>query len=126
MSYKRPEVQVDEVMSTPVVTVEPDATLVEAATTMREHDIKALIVPTEQPSIITSTDIVRAVSAAHDPTEQHVSDEMTDVVETVSPTDYLEKAAGKMARAKFGHLPVVEDGECVGMVSSTDITRQHA
>jgi CBS domain-containing protein len=126
MSYDRPQIRIGAVMSTPLETIDARATLTEAATRMREEDIKALIVGRDDPSILTSTDIVRAVSEAHDPTVATVSDLMTDVVETVSPDHLLEEAAGKMARSDFSHLPVVVDGECVGMISSTDITKQHA
>lgn len=126
MGYDRPQIRISEVMSTPLETIDPDATLATAATQMREEEIKALVVPTEGPSIVTSTDLVRAASEARDPTETSVSDVMTDVIETVSPDNLLEEAAGKMARADFNHLPVVENGECVGMVSATDITKQHA
>jgi CBS domain-containing protein len=126
MGYDRPQIRIEAVMSTPLETIEPDATLVDAATRMRDEDIKALVVRTEQPSIVTSTDLVGATAAARDPTGTTVSDVMTDVVETVSPGHLLEEAAGKMARSDFSHLPVVEDGECIGMVSATDITRQHA
>jgi CBS domain-containing protein len=126
MGYDRPQIRVREVMSTPLETIDKDATLVDAATRMRTQDIKALVVPTPSPSIITSTDIVDAVADAQDPTTATVEDVMTDVVQTVPPSHLLEEAAGVMARSEFNHLPVVEDGECVGMLSSTDITKQHA
>lgn len=126
MAYDRPQIRIETVMSSPLETIDADATLADAATRMREENIKALVVPTDNPSIVTSTDIVRATSEARDPTETTVSDVMTDVVETISPDHLLEEAAGKMARSEFSHLPVVDDGECVGMVSATDITKQHA
>lgn len=126
MAYDRPQIRVETVMSTPLETIDASATLADAATRMREEDIKALVVPTDSPSIVTSTDIVSATAEALDPTETTVGDMMTDVVETVSPGHLLEEAAGTMARSEFSHLPVVEDGECVGMVSATDITKQHA
>ena len=126
MAYDRPQIRVETVMSTPLETIDASATLADAATRMREEDIKALVVPRDSPSIVTSTDIVRATAEALDPAETTVGDMMTDVVETVSPDHLLEEAAGTMARSEFSHLPVVEDGECVGMVSATDITKQHA
>jgi len=126
MAYDRPQIRIETVMSTPLETIAADATLADAATRMHEEDIKALVVRTDPPSIVTSTDVVRATSEARDPTETTVGDVMTDVVETISPDHLLEEAAGKMARSEFSHLPVVEDGECVGMVSATDITKQHA
>ena len=126
MAYDRPQIRIETVMSSPLETIDADATLADAATRMREEDIKALVVPTDHPSIVTSTDIVRATSDARDPTETTVGDVMTDVVETISPDHLLEEAAGKMARSEFSHLPVVDDGECIGMVSATDITKQHA
>ncbi|MBX0325077.1 CBS domain-containing protein [Halomicroarcula sp. F13] len=108
-------------MSTPLVTIAPDATVVEAAKEMRRRDISALLVTTAPPSIVTSTDIIDAVSEERDTSELNVADIMTESVETVPPDLRLVETAAMMENFGINHLPVVED-DFIGMVSSTDIT----
>ncbi|MDS0279557.1 CBS domain-containing protein [Halomicroarcula sp. S1AR25-4] len=112
---------VEDVMSTPLVTIAPDATVVEAAKEMRERDISALLVTTAPPSIVTSTDIIAAVSEERDTSQLDVADIMTESVETVPPDLRLVETAAMMENFGINHLPVVED-DFIGMISSTDIT----
>jgi CBS domain-containing protein len=112
---------VEDIMSTPLLTIRRDATLVEAAVKMREHEVSALIVTTAPPSIITSTDVLDAVAEGKDTSELMVSDVMTGSVETVPPDLRIEEAAAMMTNFGINHLPVVDD-DFVGMISSTDIT----
>ncbi|TYL36784.1 histidine kinase [Natronococcus pandeyae] len=111
-------------MSTPLKTISKDATLEAAATAMRDSEIKALVVTTDPPSIVTSTDLVAAAAEGRDPTELQVTAVMTESVETVPPDLYLEEVAAMMTGLGINHLPVVDDDDYVGMVSSTDITAE--
>ncbi|WP_436348004.1 CBS domain-containing protein [Natronorubrum sp. FCH18a] len=111
-------------MSTPLETVSKNATISEAATAMRENEINALVVATDPPSIITSTDLVAVAADGRDPTAVQVADVMTESVETVPPDIYLEEVAAMMTSLGIGHLPVVEKDDYVGMVSSTDVTAE--
>jgi CBS domain-containing protein len=113
--------RVEDLMSTPLRTISADATVVEAASTMRRYEINALIVTTSTPGIITSTDVLDAVAAGRDPAELLVSDVMTESVETVPPDLRIEEAAAMMTNFGINHLPVVDD-DFLGMISSTDIT----
>ena len=116
--------RVEEVMSTPLETVSKDATIQEAATAMSEKGITALVVPTDPPSIVTSTDLLEAAAEGQDPTDVQVKDVMTESVETVPPDLYLEEVAAMMTSLGIGHLPVVEKDDPIGMVSSTDVTAE--
>lgn len=111
-------------MSTPLETISADATLAEAAGEMRESDISALVVTTNPPSIVTSTDVLDAVADGRHPSEVTVADVMTESVETVPPSIYLREAAAMMTNFGINHLPVVDGGDYVGMVSSTDATAE--
>jgi CBS domain-containing protein len=112
---------VRDVMSTSLVTISPDATITEAATRMREEDINALLVPSTEVGIVTSTDVLDALAEGLDPDEAAISAVMTEAVETVPPGLRLTEAAAMMENFGISHLPVVDD-DFVGMVSSTDIT----
>ncbi|WP_324759312.1 CBS domain-containing protein [Haloarcula sp. GH36] len=112
---------VEEIMTTPLERIGPDATVTEAAATMRDKDISALLVTTAPPSIITSTDILDAVAQERDTAKLAVSDLMTESVETVPPDLPLSETAAMMTNFGINHLPVVDD-DYIGMVSSSDIT----
>jgi len=113
--------RVADVMSTPLETISPDASVETAAKSMREHDISALVVTTASRSIVTSTDVLDSVAAGRDPAEATVSDVMTESVETVTPDLYMEEVAAMMTTYDIQHLPVVDD-DYVGMISVTDVT----
>lgn len=117
--------RVEDVMSSPLETISKDATVKEAATTMRENNINALVVTTSPPSIVTSTDVLAVAAAGRNPTETSVADVMTRSVETVTPELFIEEVAAMMTSFDINHLPVVDiDDEYIGMVSSTDVTAQ--
>lgn len=115
-------VRVEEVMTSPLETISPDATLQEAAAVMREKDISALCVTDTTMGIVTSTDVLDAVAAGDDPGDTLVSEVMTESVETITTTVQLAEAAAMMTNFGINHLPVVDrDGDYVGMVSTTDV-----
>jgi CBS domain-containing protein len=113
--------RVRDVMSTPLETIRSDATVREAATRMRDREISSLLVTTDPPSIVTSTDVLDVVAGGGDPEQLRVADVMTSPVETVPPDLRLEEVAAMMTNFGIKHLPVVDD-DYVGMVSSTDVT----
>ncbi len=115
--------RVSEVMSTPLKTIEPDATVRAAATRMHEEDISALVVTASSRAIVTQTDVIGAVAEGRDPESTRVSEVMTEGVETVTPDLLMEEVAAMMTMYGVKHLPVVDD-DYVGMVSSTDVTAQ--
>jgi len=115
------KVTVGDIMSTPLETVEKDATVMDATKRMRERDINALVVETTPRAILSSTDVLDAVAAGRDVTELQVADVMTTDVETAAPDLYMEEVAAMMTTYGIKHLPVVDD-DYVGMVSSTDVT----
>ncbi|MES3518128.1 MAG: CBS domain-containing protein [Natronomonas sp.] len=113
--------RVRDVMSTPLATISPDASLKEAAETMRKNDLSALVVTTGPPSIVTRSDIVGAVADSADLTDRIVRDVMTESVETVPPDCPLGEAIAMMTNFDIEHLPVAAD-DYLGMVSMSDIT----
>lgn len=117
------EKRVEDVMATPLETISESAPVSEAAATMTEHDISSLLVPGAEMGIITSTDVLRTVAEGKDPSKLRVEDVMTRPVERVATDLYLGEAAAMMTNYGIKHLPVIDDdGDYVGMVSSTDLT----
>jgi CBS domain-containing protein len=105
------------------VTVAPDLTVVEAARLMREHRIGALLVVEEDrlAGIFTERDaLFRVVAEGRDPAATRVSDVMTVNPRTITPDRPFGHALHLMHEGEFRHVPVVENGRPLGMVSARD------
>ena len=125
MSEDRP-LTVADVMTREVVTISPDAPVIEAARLMRDRDIGSVVVVSargEVIGIITEKDIVvRVVAENRDPLKTTVREVMTPNPVTVYDDTPLEIAARIMDEQKIGHLPVVDKaGRLVGIVAKSDI-----
>ena len=119
---------VREVMSTELITMEPTATVAEAATVMGERHVGSALVMEGDSlvGIFTERDIVRALSQDFDAPRHQISDWMTRDPITVDPESSTEDALDKMLRGGFRHLPVAEGGRAVGVLSMRDISRATA
>jgi CBS domain-containing protein len=119
---------VREVMSTELITMEPTATVAEAATVMGERHVGSALVMEGDSlvGIFTERDIVRALSQDFDAPRHQISDWMTRDPITVDPESSTEDALDKMLRGGFRHLPVAEGGMPVGVLSMRDISRATA
>ena len=113
--------RVRDVMSTPIGTISPTASVTEAARQMQAKDRSALLVRSSPAGIITTTDIMELVANEGDAGETTVEEIMTAAVETVTPDLHLDEAAAMMTTFDIKHLPV-EDDDYVGMLSSSDMT----
>ncbi len=116
--------KVSEIMTEAAVTDRPDDTLHEAARKMWEQQTGSLLVMDgdELLGIITERDVLKAVATGRPLDETRVSDAMTKEVETVPPAMTLRDAAALMADKWIRHLPVVERGTVVGIISQRDLT----
>jgi CBS domain-containing protein len=116
-------VKVSEIMTEAAVTDRSDDTLHEAARKMWEQQTGSLLVMDgdELLGIITERDILKAVATGRPLDETRVSDAMTKEVETVPPGMTLRDAAALMADKWIRHLPVVERGTVVGIISQRDL-----
>jgi CBS domain-containing protein len=122
MSDDLPETPVREIMSSPVVTVTADTTLVEAAGVLAEERVGSLVVGTDiVDGIVTETDIVRAVGDSTDLSATTVGDIMSDPVVTIRPAESAQVAGERMGHNGVKKLPVTESGEAVGIVTTTDL-----
>jgi CBS domain-containing protein len=117
-------VKVQDVMTEDVLTITPGRTLREAARSMSEHNVGAVvIIDPEQPGpgIVTERDVVRSLGSGEDPDRECVRDHLTSRA-TFADADWdLEEAADAMAAGGFRHLVVVNGGEVAGIISMRDI-----
>src|SRR4029077_6233007 len=110
-----------------VVTIEPTADLTAAAKVLAERRIGAVVILGADHRIVgilSERDIVHAL-AEHGPTALHrtVGQFMTRDVKTCSENDTIESLMGRMTTGKFRHMPVVEQGKLVGIVSVGDVVK---
>jgi signal-transduction protein with cAMP-binding, CBS, and nucleotidyltransferase domain len=119
---------VQEVMTPSPATVPTTATLVEAASKMRQHDVGAVIVLDDSQrvvGIVTDRDIaVRAVAEGRDPKTTTVGDIASKDLQALSPTDSVADAVRLMRELVVRRLPVVENGRPVGVVSIGDLAQE--
>ena len=114
-----------DVMSKVMVTVGPSATIAEAATVMgARHVGSALVVEGDDlKGIFTERDILRALASDFDAAHHLVSDWMTKDPATITPDAPVAEALDRMLEEGFRHLPVMEGGALVGIVSLRDLSR---
>ena len=110
-----------------VVTIEPTADLAAAVKLLAERRIGAVVILGADDRIVgilSERDIVRTL-AEHGPTALHqpVGQVMTRDVQTCSETDTIESLMGHMTTGKFRHMPVVEQGKLIGIVSIGDVVK---
>jgi CBS domain-containing protein len=120
--------KVESVYHPAVTCLNPAASLTEAASLMRagEFGSVAIYEGDEMAGILTETDLVRAMADHRDPASTTVSEYMSlDPVTAGLEEDSIE-VSERMVRNGFRHLPVVEHGRLVGMVSARDLLQVEA
>jgi CBS domain-containing protein len=127
--------QVSKIMTANVYVVQESAPLREAVTMISNHNIRHLpVLKGHQVSgIISSTDINQLMFGSLFENQKGTNEAifemlsipqvMTASPKTVSPQDTIKEVAEILANADFHALPVVENGELKGIVTSTDIIK---
>ena len=112
-------------MSAPVVTALPDDTVADAATQMRDNRVGAVVVVDgDRPvGILTERDLVRWGAAGVDPGGSKVAEWMTADPDTVSPGLSVQEAYDELSSHGYRHIPVVDAGRLVGIVSMRDLLK---
>jgi CBS domain-containing protein len=109
-----------------VITTRPEHTIRHAVSLLDEHNIGALVVvdETERPvGILSERDIVRAAARDEKLFACPVGALMTRNVVVGLPEDDLKAVASTMTEHRIRHLPIVEKGKLVGIVSIGDVVK---
>src|SRR3546814_258166 len=99
-------------------------TVRDAARNMAERHIGAVLIGEggRLQGIFTERDLlIRVVARALDPDATHLKEVMTPDPDTVGPNDWASLALERMRASGYRHVPVVEDGVVVGIVSLRDL-----
>jgi CBS domain-containing protein len=118
----------DVVHDQDVVTASPQELVTGAVKRMVEREISAVVITADGTTlsrilgIFTERDLtVRVVGAGRDPRRTRLSEVMTRDPDTLPPEARALEALQFMRKRHYRHLPVVEDGRVVGMVSIRDL-----
>ena len=109
-----------------ILSVEPDAKLSAAVKLLGERKIGAVLVMSagHLEGILSERDIVRVIGErGAGALEEPVSQVMTRKVVTCKETDTVAELMEMMTTGKFRHLPVVDNGKVVGLISIGDIVK---
>jgi len=117
-------VSVRDVMVEDVATAAMDATLHEAADRMADRDVGSLVVVEdgEVVGIVTHSDVLRHLATDGDPATARVAECMGSPAVTIEPDADAEDAAVVLSTEDIKRLPVVEDGDLLGIVTVTDLS----
>lgn len=111
--------RIQDVMTSDVVSISPDAAIRDARETLRLNDIHHLVV-------LQRGEVVGVVSdrdLADQTDDVCVADVMTRGVATISRRATLRQAAGKLEGRTIGCLPVIDRGKLSGIVTTSDLLR---
>jgi len=109
-----------------VATVSPDTTVTELLAGMAQHNIGAMVVtgPDGVLGIVSERDVVRRLQErGADLLQLPVSEIMTTVLVTCSPEDAVNDLSGLMTENRVRHVPVISNGQLVGIVSIGDVVK---
>ena len=118
--------KVRDLMASRLHTVSPGDTVGEAVTVMAQNRVGSVHVMDGEKllGIFTERDTVRAISQSHDAPRHEIDSWMTQNPRTVEPDVDVEDALQTMLDNGFRHLPVVENGKVVGIVSMRDLAAE--
>jgi CBS domain-containing protein len=116
---------VGEIMTSDVLLVEPSDTIGETAQKMVERGVSSAVVSDYGTliGIVTERDLTRAVAGRVHTSEARVREWMTSDPITLGPNATADEAAKIMLDNGFRHVPIVDEGRAVGIVSIRDVAR---
>lgn len=111
-----------------VFTALPKTTVSEAVAMLAEKGIGTIIVSSDggqtADGILSERDIVRRIAKeGAGCLEQPISDLMTADLVTCTRNDEAEQVVQQMTEGRFRHMPVLEDGKLVGLISLGDVVK---
>jgi len=116
---------VAEAMNKNIHTARIDTTIKKLAEIMSENRIGSVIIvsgPGSLEGIVTERDVMsKVVATGKDPSKITAKDIMTTKVIAIDPSKTLEQAADMMTKYKIKKLPVIFQGQIVGIITASDL-----
>ena len=111
---------------TTIYSISPDKTVSEAARQLTDRKIGSVVVldGASLVGILSERDIVRAIAARGAAClDEHVSELMTRSVVTCTRDQTISNVMEMMSKGRFRHVPVIDDGAVVGVISIGDVVK---
>jgi CBS domain-containing protein len=112
-----------------VSTARPDASLLDIVQKLGAKKIGAIVVVGDNgqvAGIVSERDVIRAIAENGTAVlSLNVSDVMTRSVVSCQETSAIDELMEMMTKGRFRHLPVIEDGALVGIISIGDVVKHH-
>ena len=119
---------VSQIMTRHVVTISPNRSALDAALLMKENRISSLIVQDKDNKslgIITERDFVKRVCAEDKKSsEVKISELMSKIQTFAEPETPVDVAVQRMINNRIRRLPVMSDGNVVGIITVTDLAKE--
>jgi CBS domain-containing protein len=116
--------QIRDVMTPEPKVLDIDCSIAEAARVMRDNDIGMLVVRSNKGVVGVVTDrdlVVRGLAECEDPNTTTLADVYSEQLVVLEANDSIENAINLMRRKAIRRLPVMQNGEVVGVVSLGDL-----
>jgi CBS domain-containing protein len=125
MAQSQPTILVKDIMTKSLVTVDSDVTVNKAAKMMEKAKVGSVLVMEKNipVGIMTDRDFAIKIAAHAYPVHTKVKQVMSSPLIHVSPDDEVWVAADLMYSRKIRRLPVLDEDELLGIISSTDLIR---
>ena len=112
-----------------VVTSSANKSLLDIAKLLTQHGIGCIVIVGDDDRVVgimSERDLMRAIGQAGPKVlEEPVSDFMTKTVVTAREADTIDWLMSEMTTRRFRHMPVVEMGRLIGLVSIGDLVKMH-
>ena len=112
-----------------VFTTTANKSLLEIAKLLAQHGIGCIVILGDDDKIVgivSERDLMRAIGqAGPEALDKPVSDFMTKTVVTAREADTVDQLMSEMTMHRFRHMPVVERGQLLGLVSIGDLVKIH-
>ncbi len=109
-----------------VITIRPKQSVREAIALLAEHNIGALVVADEDGlpvGIVSERDVARAIVKNEQLFSDAIESLMTKDVITGVPQDDLRSVANIMTEKRFRHLPIMDKGKLIAIISIGDVVK---
>ena len=116
---------IKDFMTTNVITIDVQMTVLDAAKLMHQQDVGDLVVTEGKvpKGIVTERDLVRRIMAQKKPLETKVSEIMSGPLITIDEESSIRDAARKMVKYKIRRLPVTKKNVLVGIIVASDFAK---
>ena len=112
-----------------VTTARPDVKLLDIVTSLASKRIGAIVIVGEKgevAGIISERDVIHALAKSSEAVlEDSVSKHMTREVVTCQESTTIDEMMELMTQGRFRHVPVMEDGALIGIISIGDVVKNH-